>query len=122
VLHRPLVFVSALTFGDYLLWNWSLSGNHAVLALASGLTLPPLAVICLWQLVLALGRLIAYATRRSLGSSPAKARPVVNRARRRRRPRRPLAATAHGPAARAATEDASSATASAGARAGKLAA
>jgi len=30
---RPLVFVSGLTVGDYLLWNWSLSGNHDVLAL-----------------------------------------------------------------------------------------
>ena len=40
---RPLVFVSGLTVGDYLLWNWSLNGNHDVLALVSGLTLPPLA-------------------------------------------------------------------------------
>jgi hypothetical protein len=64
--HRPLVFVSGLTFGDYLLWNWSLNGNHAVLALASGLTLPPLAVTCVWLLALALARLIAHATRRSL--------------------------------------------------------
>jgi hypothetical protein len=64
--HRPLVFVSGLTFGDYLLWNWSLNSNHAVLALVSGLTLPPLALACLWLLALALARLIAHATRRSL--------------------------------------------------------
>ena len=36
--HRPLVFLSGLTVGDYLLWNWSLNGNHDVLALISGLT------------------------------------------------------------------------------------
>ena len=48
--HRPLVFVSGLTLGDYLLWNWSLNANHDVLALVSGLTLPPLAVACLWLL------------------------------------------------------------------------
>ena len=36
--------------GDYLLWNWSLNGNHDVLALVSGLTLPPLALACLWLL------------------------------------------------------------------------
>ena len=48
VSHRPLVFVSGLTVSDYLLWSWSLGGNHEVLALVSGLTLPPLAVGCLW--------------------------------------------------------------------------
>ena len=59
---RPLVFLSGLTLGDYLLWNWSLNANHAVLALISGLTLPPLAVACLWLLALTLGRLIARGT------------------------------------------------------------
>ena len=48
---RPLVFVLVLTVGDYLVWNWSLNGNHDVLALASGLTLPPLALASLWMLV-----------------------------------------------------------------------
>ena len=47
---RPLVFVSGLTIGDYLLWNWSLNANHAVIALVSGLTLPPLALATLWLL------------------------------------------------------------------------
>ncbi len=61
--HRPLVFVSALTVGDYLLWNWSLNGNHDVLALVSGLTLPPLAVACLWLLALSGARLIGRYTR-----------------------------------------------------------
>jgi hypothetical protein len=64
VSHRPLVFVSGLTVGDYLLWSWSLGGNHDVLALVSGLTLPPLAVACLWLLVLSLARLVARTARR----------------------------------------------------------
>jgi hypothetical protein len=64
VSHRPLVFVSGLTVADYLLWNWSLNSNHDVLALVSGLTLPPLAVGCLWLLALTLARAIAgYAWR-----------------------------------------------------------
>jgi len=58
--HRPLAFVSVLTLGDYLLWNWSLNGNHDVPALVSGLTLPPLAVAWLWLLALSLARLIAH--------------------------------------------------------------
>lgn len=61
--HRPLVFVSGLTLGDYLLWNWSLNTNHDVLALVSGLTLPPLAVIALWMLALSIARLIGYTAR-----------------------------------------------------------
>jgi hypothetical protein len=64
VSHRPLVFLSGLTFGDYLLWSWSLNGNHDVLALVSGLTLPPLAVACLWLLVLSVARVIASTARR----------------------------------------------------------
>jgi hypothetical protein len=63
--HRPLALVSGLTLGDYLLWNWSLNGNHDVLALVSGLTLPPLAVACLWLFALTLARLLARSTRRS---------------------------------------------------------
>lgn len=62
--HRPLVFLSGLTIGDYLLWSWSLSGNHDVLALVAGLTLPPLAVACLWLLVLGIARVIATTARR----------------------------------------------------------
>jgi hypothetical protein len=65
VSHRPLALVSGLTVGDYLLWNWSLNGNHDVLALVSGLTLPPLAVACLWLFALSLARLIARSARRS---------------------------------------------------------
>jgi hypothetical protein len=66
VSHRPLVFVSGLTVGDYLLWNWSLNGSHDVLVLVSGLTLPPLAVACLWLLALSVARLIASFTRRPI--------------------------------------------------------
>jgi hypothetical protein len=61
---RPLVFLTGLTVGDFLLWNWSLNGNHDVLALASGLTLPPLAVAFLWLLALNLARLVALTARR----------------------------------------------------------
>jgi hypothetical protein len=64
VSHRPLVFLSGLTAGDYLLWSWSLNGSHDVLALVSGLTLPPLAVACLWLLVLSVARVIASTARR----------------------------------------------------------
>lgn len=73
--HRPLVFVFGLTVGDYLLWSWSSSGNHAVLALVSGLTLPPLAAVCAWQLALGLARLIAGAARRPSARPGASARP-----------------------------------------------
>jgi hypothetical protein len=47
VFHRPLVLVGALTAGDFLLWNWSLSANHDVLALIAGVTLLPLAAASL---------------------------------------------------------------------------
>ena len=78
---RPLVFVLGLTVGDYLLWNWSLNSNHDVLALVSGLTLPPLAVASLWLLALSGARLIASRTRRQTGRS---ARRGAGRLRRRR--------------------------------------
>ncbi len=68
---RPLVFVSGLTLGDYLLWNWSLKGSHDVIALVSGLTLPPLALAFLWLLALSAGRLLAFTTRSSdVGRAP----------------------------------------------------
>jgi hypothetical protein len=65
VSYRPLAFVSGLTLGDYLLWNWSLNANHDVLALVSGLTLPPLALACAWIVVMTLIRLIGRSARRS---------------------------------------------------------
>jgi hypothetical protein len=57
--------VSGLTLGDYLLWNWSLGGSHDVLALVSGLTLPPLAVAFVWLIALTLVRLLARSARGS---------------------------------------------------------
>jgi predicted lipid-binding transport protein (Tim44 family) len=65
VSYRPLAFVSGLTLGDYLLWNWSLNANHDVLALVSGLTLPPLALACAWMVALTLIRLLGVTTWRS---------------------------------------------------------
>jgi hypothetical protein len=58
-----LVTVPAMTLGDLLLWHWSLAGNHDVLALASGLTLPPLLVATAWLLVVTLVRLLARGAR-----------------------------------------------------------
>src|SRR5271167_4727146 len=63
--HRRLALLCALTLGDYALWNWSLSANRDVLALVSGLTLPPLALACVVLLALSLARLIADSARRS---------------------------------------------------------
>jgi hypothetical protein len=64
VSRRPLVFVFGLTFGDYLLWSWSVNGNHDVLSLVSGLTLPPLAVVCAWLLTLSVARLLGHVASR----------------------------------------------------------
>ncbi len=121
--HRPLVFVSGLTFGDYLLWNWSLNSNHAVLELVSGLTLPPLAVVWLWLVVLTLARLIAHGTGRSLD------RAEIRRDRRHGQPARVPSAQAgttpaqgaHTPTA-AAAQGAPTSAAPAGSSPGKLAA
>jgi hypothetical protein len=60
-----LAIVSGLTIGDYLLWNWSLNGSHDVLALVSGLTLPPLAAAFLWLIALTAARLLARTRRPS---------------------------------------------------------
>jgi hypothetical protein len=65
VSYRPLALVSALTLGDFLLWHWSLNGSHDVLALVSGLSLPPLFVAFLWLLVVGAMRLLMIGTRRS---------------------------------------------------------
>jgi hypothetical protein len=78
VSHRPLAIVSGLTIGDYLLWNWSLNGNHDVLALVSGLTLPPLAIAFLWLVALTVARLLA-GSRRS--DTPARRAAGARRAR-----------------------------------------
>jgi hypothetical protein len=57
------VLVGALTAGDFWLWNWSLSAGHDVLALVSGLTLPPLAAACLVLFVLTAARVASSLTR-----------------------------------------------------------
>jgi hypothetical protein len=67
VSHRPLALVSGLTAGDYLLWNWSLTNGHDVLALIAGLTLLPLGAAWVWLLTLSMARLLARSARR--GSS-----------------------------------------------------
>jgi hypothetical protein len=110
VSHRPLVFVSGLTVGDYLLWNWSLNGSHDVLALVSGLTLPPLAVACVWLLALSVGRRLARHTRRPAGQAI------------RRRAAGARAAGAAQASTAAPLEEAAASTSSAGRTSGKLAA
>ena len=67
-MYRPLAFVFGLTLGDYVLWNWSLNANQDVLALVSGLTLPPLALACAWMIALTLIRAVGSTSRR-LGRS-----------------------------------------------------
>jgi hypothetical protein len=63
---RPrLVIVALLALCDYLLWNWSLSANHDILALVSGMTLIPLLLALAWLVVLAVGRLLADVAQRS---------------------------------------------------------
>jgi hypothetical protein len=57
--------VLGLTGGDYLLWNWSLSGSHDVTALVSGLTLPPLVAASTLLLAITVLRLLARSARRS---------------------------------------------------------
>jgi hypothetical protein len=106
VSRRPLVSVSAITLGDYLLWNWSLKGDHGVLALIAGLTLPPLALACLWLLTLSLVRLIADAVR-----NPRAPLTRERMARARRSARARAAARARAQAARAMRSSAARSTA-----------
>lgn len=61
---RPLLPVAGITIADYLLWHWSLNSGHEVLALISGLTLPPLGLACIWLFALSAARVIAGRTRR----------------------------------------------------------
>ena len=68
---RASVFVLGLTVGDYLAWNWSLTGNHDVLALVSGLTLPPLALISFWVLAMGAMRGLAAGARALRGQREA---------------------------------------------------
>ena len=104
VSRRPLVPVLGLVIGDYLLWSWSLNGNHDVIALVSGLSLPPLVVAFLWLLTLSTANLIAANFRRpSARASRAgrTGRASAGGARRRRRLHRGRPTTANGAAAAA---------------------
>jgi hypothetical protein len=82
VSHRPLAILSGLTLGDYLLWNWSLSANRGVLALVAGLSLPPLALACLWLLAVTGGRLLARSARRARSAADDRRHAVRARSRR----------------------------------------
>lgn len=62
---RPLAIVALLAFWDYLLWNWSVDGNHDVLALVAGVTLIPLSIAAAWLAVLTVAHLFASLARRS---------------------------------------------------------
>ncbi len=79
VSHRPLALVTGLTIGDYLLWNWSLNANHGVLALVSGLTLPPLTIAFLWLVALTTARLVARSSRARARAGAAKRETVSAR-------------------------------------------
>ena len=125
--HRPLAIVSGLTIGDYLLWNWSLNGHHDVLALISGLTLPPLTIALLWLLALTLARVIASTTRRSRARPAARASAALGKRRQSRRHAlhgSPAASALEQPPAPSSAAPASSSTApsSTTASSGKLAA
>lgn len=62
--HRALLTLLALTLADVALWHWSLGGEHKALALASGLTLPPLCGALAWVGIVNLARLLARSARR----------------------------------------------------------
>jgi hypothetical protein len=86
-----------LAVGDYGLWKWSLAGNHQVLAVVFGLTLPPLALAFVWLLAVNAWRLLSELAyrRRDREALPRSARTANTRRRRPRAPARPLpAATA----------------------------
>lgn len=78
---RALLLLLPLSACDYALWNWSVTGNHDVLALASGMTLLPLAAITLGLLCWAALGVAGQLLRRSSASMRAPAR--KGRARRR---------------------------------------
>jgi hypothetical protein len=120
VSHRPLVFVSGLTVADYMLWNWSLNSNHDVLALVSGLTLPPLAVGWVWLLALTVVSAIARSAWRPAARTRIRSiRRAKATAARKQQQRSDGGATA---AASMALEEGPAASAAAGASSRKLAA
>jgi hypothetical protein len=82
VLRRPLALAFVLCTGDYLLWEWSLGNSHDTVALISGLTLPPIAVVFAGLLVLNVARLLADTARRPASRSATRRDPARNHARR----------------------------------------
>jgi hypothetical protein len=70
VLYRRLIFVALLSGCDYLLWDWSLAGNHSGEAIVSGLTLPVLLAVLVWLTVLTLARAIGSSRSRRTTGSP----------------------------------------------------
>ena len=91
----PLASFAGLTLGDYGLWKWSLAGNHQVLAVVFGLTLPPLALAFAWMLVLGSIRLFGALTRRRPQPAPRRraesGRPLIVRVTGRAAALRPVA-------------------------------
>ncbi len=70
---RALLFLLALTVGDYLLWQWSIAGGHDVVSLLAGCTLVPLAAVSTYRLVLAGTGLLSWTARRTRARSRATA-------------------------------------------------
>jgi hypothetical protein len=69
---RALLFLLALTAGDYLLWKWSIAGSHDILSLLAGCAFVPLAAISVYRLVLAGAGLLSRMARRSSTTARAK--------------------------------------------------
>ncbi len=65
---RSLAVVGVLALGDYMLWNWSVSANHDIVALVAGVTLIPLLIALAWLVVVAVARLLAHAAQRPRAS------------------------------------------------------
>jgi hypothetical protein len=114
---RPLALLCGLTIGDYLLWNWSLSGDHGAVALVAGLSLPPLALACVALLAVNLGRLLTRSARRA--RMLAHDRRLAEQARRLNAGYRPAGSAA---ASRSADQPPAPATSSSAPSSGKLAA
>ena len=93
--HRRVGLVCLITLGDYLLWNWSLNANHTVLALISGLTLPPLVLASVLLLALSLARLVSDSARSQLRINARSGDVDRRRAGPRRRPARAARAREH---------------------------
>jgi hypothetical protein len=89
---RALVLLLPLTAVDYLLWDWSVAGSHDVLALISGMTLLPLAVLSLWLIGVGALRLFAR-TLRGSSKMVRSVHPASSRSARRSRPAQAQAAS-----------------------------